>query len=283
MAGARRERGGRHASGARPSCLPDWLTRPAEAERVPAIVSPSTAFADPVPGMVLAGKPEDRRRALMRGVLVHRLLQSLPDVPPERRAAAARQYLARAAAEFTRRRTRRNCSASRWPCSITRRSRRWPHRAAGPRCRSSAASCATGARPSLISGQVDRLVVTDEAVLIADYKTNRPAAAAIRSSSRALSRRSSPRTGRCSRHSTRTAPCGPPWSGPMCLISWRFPARPWTPRWPASGRREHALTLSAMVHTFADTPRMRRIPRQQNEVFPWALGRSPTRRSRPRS
>jgi ATP-dependent helicase/nuclease subunit A len=33
----------------------------------------------------------------------------------------------------------------------------------------------TGAAPLMISGQVDRLVVTPEAVLIADYKTNRPA------------------------------------------------------------------------------------------------------------
>src|SRR5262249_19659025 len=32
-----------------------------------------------------------------------------------------------------------------------------------------------GGRPVLVSGQVDRLAVTENAVLIADYKTNRPA------------------------------------------------------------------------------------------------------------
>jgi ATP-dependent helicase/nuclease subunit A len=32
-----------------------------------------------------------------------------------------------------------------------------------------------GAAPIHISGQVDRLAITDEAVLIADFKTNRPA------------------------------------------------------------------------------------------------------------
>ena len=43
-------------------------------------------------------------------------------------------------------------------------------RAAAPRFRSSAASIA-----DTVTGVVDRLVVTPDAVLIADYKTNRPA------------------------------------------------------------------------------------------------------------
>ena len=36
-----------------------------------------------------------RGRALQRGTLVHRLLQSLPDLPADRRRAAAPRYLAR--------------------------------------------------------------------------------------------------------------------------------------------------------------------------------------------
>ena len=43
--------------------------------------------------------------------------------------------------------------------------------AAAPRCRLSAASRAETVR---ISGQIDRLAVTQSFVLIADFKTNRP-------------------------------------------------------------------------------------------------------------
>ena len=38
---------------------------------------------------------------MARGVLMHRLLQSLPDIPPQARTEAARRHLARAAAGFT--------------------------------------------------------------------------------------------------------------------------------------------------------------------------------------
>src|SRR5207237_10086589 len=42
-----------------------------------------------------------RAHALQRGTLVHRLLQSLPDVPTERRRDAALKYLARHAQDWT--------------------------------------------------------------------------------------------------------------------------------------------------------------------------------------
>ena len=48
-----------------------------------------------------AGSPAERRKAMARGVLMHRLLQSLPDIPREARAEAALRYLARAAGEFS--------------------------------------------------------------------------------------------------------------------------------------------------------------------------------------
>ena len=46
------------------------------------------------------GSAIDRQKALARGRLVHRLMQSLPDIPPERRQDAADRYLAKAAARF---------------------------------------------------------------------------------------------------------------------------------------------------------------------------------------
>ena len=72
--------------------LPAWLTRAAPAvERPLRSVSPSSAAEDeqrpaPGPGAALA---------LLRGSLVHRLLQSLPDIPPAQRRAAMDDYLRR--------------------------------------------------------------------------------------------------------------------------------------------------------------------------------------------
>src|SRR6185437_14265692 len=37
--------------------------------------------------------PGDRDKALRRGTLLHRLMQSLPDIAPERRPTAAKAYL----------------------------------------------------------------------------------------------------------------------------------------------------------------------------------------------
>ncbi len=45
-------------------------------------------------------------------------------------------------------------------------------RAAAPKCRSSAAFRATAAIRSPVAGQVDRLAITGDTVLIADYKTD---------------------------------------------------------------------------------------------------------------
>jgi ATP-dependent helicase/nuclease subunit A len=154
--------------------LPDWLTRPAEREQAPAVISPSAATETSTPDSAFAGKPGERRRALLRGTLVHRLLQSLPDVAPERRAAAARQYLARAATEFTG--IEHDEIAARVFAVLDH-----PHFAqlvapgSGAEVPIVGRIVREGGPPILVSGQVDRLAVTDTAILMADYKTNRPA------------------------------------------------------------------------------------------------------------
>ena len=71
--------------------LPSWLREAAAAAaRLPAMVSPASAFADEIERGHEPVAPGLRRKALERGRLVHRLLQSLPDVPPQRRGEAAR-------------------------------------------------------------------------------------------------------------------------------------------------------------------------------------------------
>ena len=82
---------------------PSWLDRNVCREPSTALpLSPSRAYdeaAAPVRSSS-TGSPEERGKAMARGVLLHRLLQSLPDIPRAARAEAALRYLARAAGDF---------------------------------------------------------------------------------------------------------------------------------------------------------------------------------------
>ncbi len=163
--------------------LPDWLKQnaPKDPPR-PKPISPSNAFdelflltphSNPLPANG-DGEHADfsaRNQALRRGNLVHRLMQSLPDIAPERRAEAARKYLARAE------RTEKLSTADsneilRQTMAVLDDLRFAELFAPGSR----AEMPITGRLGNhLVAGQVDRLVVTADSVLIADYKTNRPA------------------------------------------------------------------------------------------------------------
>src|SRR5207249_9920151 len=66
------------------------------------LLSPAAAYDEAAPRRAWASSSgEERDKALARGTLVHRLLQSLPDIPKAARADAARRYLARSAATFS--------------------------------------------------------------------------------------------------------------------------------------------------------------------------------------
>src|SRR5262249_31927289 len=81
---------------------PPWLDRDARADPPPVRpISPALAYDEAPPMRAAAGSRIDRDKALARGVAVHRLLQSLPDIPSAARAEAARRHLARTAAEFS--------------------------------------------------------------------------------------------------------------------------------------------------------------------------------------
>jgi ATP-dependent helicase/nuclease subunit A len=117
------------------------------------------------------GGGAEREQARARGVLMHRLLQSLPDIPPAARADAARRHLARAAHDFSEQEREFLWEQTRLLLDDPRFAQLF---APGSRAEVPIVGRLAGGTLA-VSGQVDRLAVTDECVLIADYKTNRPA------------------------------------------------------------------------------------------------------------
>jgi ATP-dependent helicase/nuclease subunit A len=112
--------------------------------------------------------PGDRDKALRRGTLFHRLMQSLPDIAPDRRADAARIFLAR----DTDLNEDEHTEITERVFSVLNDERFRPLFAPGSRAEVSVAGLIGDIE---VPGQIDRLAVTDDEILIADYKTNRPA------------------------------------------------------------------------------------------------------------
>ncbi|MBQ8101561.1 MAG: double-strand break repair helicase AddA [Afipia sp.] len=113
-----------------------------------------------------------RERALRRGTLIHRLLQSLPDIAAERREGAARDFLQRNAQQwFT---DDERTALARQVTALIATPAFAPLFAEGSRAEVSIAGrvARRGRPPARVSGQIDRLVVTPDEVLIVDYKTN---------------------------------------------------------------------------------------------------------------
>jgi ATP-dependent helicase/nuclease subunit A len=152
--------------------LPGFLTHAAAADatRVKP-VSPSEAWDESGAGVPAAAGAE-RGRAMRRGRLVHRLMQSLPDIPAARRGEAARLYLARAGGDEFDEAAREEIAAQ--VQAMLDDVRFAPLFTAGSRAELPLVGhvARQGRAPLPVSGQIDRLAVTAERVLIADYKTN---------------------------------------------------------------------------------------------------------------
>jgi ATP-dependent helicase/nuclease subunit A len=151
--------------------LPAWLHTPAPREAAgDDLLRPSDPAENE--GHTRTGESvQARTRALQRGTLVHRLLQSLPDVATERRRDAALKYLARNADGWTN--GDREALAE-GVLALIGDTRFAPVFA--PHSRAEVSIVGRLERPgrpaALVSGQIDRLVVTADEVLIVDFKTN---------------------------------------------------------------------------------------------------------------
>jgi ATP-dependent helicase/nuclease subunit A len=155
-----------------PADLPSWLQTPAPPE---APADNRLRPSDPARGdnrRIRTGESVlERARALLRGTLMHRLLQSLPDVATERRRDVALKYLARNADGWT---DADRESLAEGVLALIGDPRFAPVFAHGSRAEVSIVGRLErpGRPPALVSGQIDRLVVTPDEVLIVDYKTN---------------------------------------------------------------------------------------------------------------
>lgn len=150
-----------------PDSLPRWAQEPPAPEPTPPrVLAPSRPPEDEPPVRTPLGPDEGAR--FRRGTLIHRLLQTLPEVPSEKRADVARRWLAHVARDVP--------EAIRADIAVeTVRVLAEPSFAPlfGPESRAEVplSGAVDGA---LIAAQIDRLVVTLDAVLVVDYKTNRP-------------------------------------------------------------------------------------------------------------
>jgi ATP-dependent helicase/nuclease subunit A len=158
---------------------PAWLHTPAPRQApIDTFVRPSDSDEETGHRVRTGESTQLRARALQRGKLVHRLLQSLPDVPAEGRLEAALRYLARNAGEWAD--DERETLAAQ-VLSVIADSRFAAVFAPGSRAEVSIVGRVDrpGRTPALVSGQIDRLVVTPAEVLIVDYKTNHAPPAAV--------------------------------------------------------------------------------------------------------
>jgi ATP-dependent helicase/nuclease subunit A len=148
--------------------IPNWLTDNAKPDdKAIRLISPSDSddseFVPHAKDNALTAA-----KARTRGVVIHRLLQALPDIPPDRREKQARQYLDRAAKPWTE--ADREAAVNGVLAILDD-----PRFAAAFAPGSRAEVPLIGKLPGIqLSGQIDRLVVSERDVLIVDYKTGTP-------------------------------------------------------------------------------------------------------------
>src|ERR1035437_4721572 len=151
----------------KPTSAPAWLTANATSD-ISAVrtVTPSSAGDDDARPFTAGGNA----KALLRGALVHRLLQSLPDIPTERRRKAAEDYLARAGDKLA---AEERAKIAEQVMLVLEDARFYELYGRASRAEVPIVGrLILGGQGVRVSGQIDRLAVTQTPVLIADFKTN---------------------------------------------------------------------------------------------------------------
>ncbi len=150
--------------------LPAWAqVRPPPEPLPPRPLAPSRPTA--IEPAVRSPLGDDHGAAFQRGRLIHRLLQSLPELPIERRAAAAERFLAFPVHGLV---PEARAAIAAEALAVLAEPEFAPIFGPGSRAEVPVVGL-VGNRA--LSGQIDRIVVTSDAVLVVDYKTLRPAPA----------------------------------------------------------------------------------------------------------
>ncbi len=154
------------------TCPPGSGMRRQPKRRAPRRLSPSSAFDEEISRAAAPGATAiDRQHVLDRGRIVHRLLQSLPDIPSLRRMDAAAHYLAGAAKDLS---SAEQAEIVRQTSAILDAPEFAELFAPGSRAEVPIVGrlARMDGSTERVAGQVDRLAVTENAVLIGDYKTD---------------------------------------------------------------------------------------------------------------
>jgi ATP-dependent helicase/nuclease subunit A len=151
-----------------PISIPPWLrSNVSSASSDVRIVRPSSAADNDAGGPASAG----RIAALLRGSLVHRLMQSLPEIPAAKRRKAASDYLARAGDELP---AEVHAELTEQVMLVIEHPRFYELYEPGSRAEVPIIGrLQIGGKSVRVSGQIDRLAVTQGSVLIADFKTGK--------------------------------------------------------------------------------------------------------------
>ena len=156
--------------------VPSWLGQVARAEPLSRLASPSdlgdsapVAALSPLAGLGGLGR-------LRRGELIHRLLQILPDLDPTSWDRAAQRLLEKEAGLSAEQISEMTAAA----LGVLKHAEFAFLFGPGSRAEAGIVGGAAAFPEGLrISGRIDRLVVREDEVLFADFKTNRPAPARI--------------------------------------------------------------------------------------------------------
>jgi ATP-dependent helicase/nuclease subunit A len=149
------------------AALPAWLGRSAPEEPDPPkpLLPSLPSGSEPATLSPLAVAGRDRFK---RGLLVHRLLQTLPELAPAERAAAARRFLALPVHALAPDEQADICRETIAVLETPEFAPLW-----GPDAQAEVPVVGL-IEGRALSGQIDRIVVTEDRVLIVDYKSVRP-------------------------------------------------------------------------------------------------------------
>ena len=163
--------GGIAAAESTGATLPDWAKVPPGPEPLPSTpLSPSRPDGTEPP--VRSPLGGDNGQRFKRGLVVHALMQTLPELDPGARRQACQAFVARPVHGFDA-----DAQAALTDEVMAVMENPALSAAFGPGARAEvpiAGVIDTQQGPRAVSGQIDRLVVTPDAVLIIDFKTNRP-------------------------------------------------------------------------------------------------------------